>query len=155
MDILKLAYHIINEKNLPYLNHLKLQKLLYYIQSWHLVFRGQPLFEDYFEAWVHGPVARKVYAYIKTYVSANRWSKLKPDPEMGDNVQDTLDPEQMEIIEDVLQEYGDKTSYHLECLTHREKPWLEARGRLSETESCTNCIDNKTMLKYYTSLLDA
>lgn len=35
----------------------KLQKLLYYIQAWHLVHtNGHPLFVDEPEAWVNGPV---------------------------------------------------------------------------------------------------
>jgi uncharacterized phage-associated protein len=43
------------------LTHLKLQKLLYFAQGWHLAFSGFPLFEDPIEAWRHGPVIRSIY----------------------------------------------------------------------------------------------
>ncbi|MBW4622042.1 MAG: DUF4065 domain-containing protein [Cyanosarcina radialis HA8281-LM2] len=37
-------------------NNLKLQKLVYYSQAWHLAIHGTPLFEEDFQAWIHGPV---------------------------------------------------------------------------------------------------
>jgi len=152
IDILQLSYYIINSGRFHDLNHLKLQKLLYYIQSWHLVFRGQPLFANQFEAWVHGPVSREVFAHFKS--QSLMYDKLTPNPNFDTNIQNVLDLEQIEIIEDVLGEYGDKTPYHLECLTHREQPWIEARGNCSETEICTTYIDNDTISRYYTSLLN-
>ena len=38
------------------LTNLKLQKLMYYSQAWHLALRDIPLFNEDFQAWVHGPV---------------------------------------------------------------------------------------------------
>ena len=38
-----------------YLSNHKLQKLLYYAQAWYLAFEDTPLFDEDFEAWVHGP----------------------------------------------------------------------------------------------------
>ncbi len=43
------------------LNSLKLHKLLYYVQAWHLAFYGEPLFEGKFQAWIHGPVNKEIY----------------------------------------------------------------------------------------------
>ena len=41
---------------------LKVQKLLYYCQAWHMAFYdGRRLFDGPFEAWVHGPVNRTIY----------------------------------------------------------------------------------------------
>jgi len=65
IDSVDLAYYIINSKKYTNLSHLKLQKLLYYIQSWHLVFFDKKLFDDDFQAWVHGPVSRKIYDTFK------------------------------------------------------------------------------------------
>lgn len=47
------------------LNHMKLQKLIYYIDAWHLVFFYEPLINENFEAWVHGPVVREVWDFLK------------------------------------------------------------------------------------------
>src|SRR3989442_1092083 len=38
-----------------FLSNLKLQKVLYYAQGWHLGLERQRLFTDQIEAWVHGP----------------------------------------------------------------------------------------------------
>lgn len=43
------------------LNLLKLQKLMFYIQAWHLALKGEPMFLGKFQAWVHGPVNRSLY----------------------------------------------------------------------------------------------
>ena len=43
------------------MTNLRLQKLLFYAQAWHLALTNRPLFEEDFEAWVHGPVIPSFY----------------------------------------------------------------------------------------------
>ena len=43
------------------LTNLKLQKLLYYQQGYHLAAFGTPLFEENVESWMYGPVVPVVY----------------------------------------------------------------------------------------------
>ena len=53
---------------LSQLTPMKLQKLLFYTQSWHLFYNdGQPLFNDDFERWPYGPVIPSIYHELKTY----------------------------------------------------------------------------------------
>lgn len=40
---------------------LKLQKLVYYTQSWSLVWTGVPLFPEKIMAWQFGPVCKDLY----------------------------------------------------------------------------------------------
>jgi len=47
------------------ISNLKLQKLLYYAQAWHLVNFDVPLFGDSIEAWDFGPVIPNVYRQYK------------------------------------------------------------------------------------------
>lgn len=124
------------------ISHLKLQKLLYYVQAWHLVYADEPLFEDDFEAWLHGPVVRKVWNYYKPY--SIMLDTLPVDEEDIDITED-----QRELIDDVLDEYGDKSGYYLECLTHSERPWKEARQQGENT-----IIQKEKIKKYYGELLD-
>ena len=43
------------------INPLKLQKLLYFIQAWHIaLFEKNTLWEELPEAWVNGPVYRSI-----------------------------------------------------------------------------------------------
>lgn len=44
---------------------MKLQKLLYLSQGWHLAITGSPLFAEEFEAWPSGPVNRVIYELTK------------------------------------------------------------------------------------------
>ncbi|ENO5268794.1 DUF4065 domain-containing protein, partial [Escherichia coli] len=50
------------------LTPMKLQKLLFYTQSWHLkLFNGRPLFYDLFARWPYGPVIPHLYHMLKKY----------------------------------------------------------------------------------------
>ena len=39
----------------------RLHKLLYYVQGYHLAWRGTPAFEDNIEAWEKGPVVAALW----------------------------------------------------------------------------------------------
>ena len=60
-----------------------------------------------------------------------------------------LTEDQQQIIDDVLDEYGTKTGYYLECLTHVEEPWKEARERGENT-----IISKEHMKEYYSKMID-
>ncbi|MDR1039510.1 MAG: DUF4065 domain-containing protein [Deltaproteobacteria bacterium] len=49
------------------LTHLKIQKLLYFAQGWHLAYFSEPLFSDSIEAWKHGPVVKSVYLKLSRF----------------------------------------------------------------------------------------
>lgn len=40
---------------------MKLHRLLYYSQAWHLAWEGKPLFDDEIQAWANGPVVASIY----------------------------------------------------------------------------------------------
>jgi uncharacterized phage-associated protein len=50
-----------------FLSNLKLQKLVYYAQAWHLALEESPLFEEDFEAWIHGPVLPTLYQKYESF----------------------------------------------------------------------------------------
>ena len=49
------------------MTNLRLQKLLYFAQGWHLARFGRPLFDASIEAWPYGPVVPEVYRAYKEY----------------------------------------------------------------------------------------
>src|SRR4051794_29818552 len=55
----------VDEESGDNITHLKLQKLLYYAQGFHLAIQGEPLFAEPIEAWEHGPVVCRVYHKVK------------------------------------------------------------------------------------------
>lgn len=53
---------------IPNLTPMKLQKLLYFAQAWHLKgTSGKPLLDDNFARWQHGPVIPALYHEFKAY----------------------------------------------------------------------------------------
>ena len=134
------------------MSHLKLQKLLYYIDAWHLAFFEEPLFSEPFEAWLHGPVLRSVWNEYKGTSILND-DILPQDGYDPGKFEEKMTPDQVEMISDVLAEYGDKNPYHLECLTHSEKPWLEARQGVPDGEASSNPICKDTTRRFYQARL--
>jgi uncharacterized phage-associated protein len=45
------------ESEPEHLTHMRLQKLLYYVQGWSLAATGERFFDGEIQAWTHGPVA--------------------------------------------------------------------------------------------------
>src|SRR5574343_175151 len=100
---------------------MKLQKLMYYAQAWHMVWEEEPLFADNFQAWANGPVLPAIYdKHIGQFKVDKSFFKE------GDSAKLT-EPEK-ENIGKVLGFYGDKTAQWLSKLSHQEEPWLNARG---------------------------
>ena len=136
----------------------KLQKLLYYIEAWHLVLSDSIIDED-FQAWVHGPVVPDVYHEFKEFgyrqlslvydknISASNFIKKL----IGE--QDILS-KNIELLNEILEKYGSLSAFQLEFLTHSEDPWNIARKGYGELDACNEIIDKKLMREYYSKLLE-
>ena len=125
---------------------LKLQKLCYYAQAWHLVFTGGPLFEGDFEAWEHGPVSRALW---RKY-SDNRWRPIEPtDDLLAFEPTDVFDSDELHTLNEVWEAYGYYSARYLEDLTHQEDPWREARGDLPPDAPSSALIPQGHMMLFY------
>jgi uncharacterized phage-associated protein len=134
------------------MSHLKLQKLIYYVEAWHLAYFGESIIDDDFEAWLHGPVSQKVWHNFKDFeFPLHNILVVKKDeaPEIIAYVESKIVADQKDLITDVLEEYGNKSAYYLECLTHSELPWVEARSGYPPDAKCSNRISKDTMRKFY------
>lgn len=121
---------------------MKLQKLVYYSQAWSLVWDGEPLFENDFQAWANGPVCPELFNAHKGFFSIS-YEELK----YGD--ENLLNKIQKETIDAVIDFYGPRDAHWLSMLTHREKPWIDARKGCADGESCTEIITKDSMQEYY------
>ena len=124
------------------ISNLKLQKLMYYAQAWNLVFRGQPLFREEFEAWIHGPVIPQLFRRFKE----NRWEPITSE------VSPVNDKELREHLTKILKAYGRCAASQLEELTHIEEPWREARGNTPADVPSHNVISREIMRTFYTRM---
>jgi uncharacterized phage-associated protein len=119
---------------------MKLQKLVYYAQAWHLVFQSQPLFTDVIEAWPQGPVTRVLYDQHRRQRRLRSWPS-------GEN--DNLTAAEMDTVRWVLGKYGQLSAESLSQMTHMEAPWRIARGVLGPDERSSNPITRRQMTHFY------
>ena len=124
---------------------MKLHKLLYYCQSWSMVWCEKPTFTQKIEAWANGPVIRDFFYFHKGFYSIHY-----NDLSLGN--ENLLSQEQKNVIDDVLEFYGDKKPQWLIELTHSEDPWITARKGLLPNESGNKEITLESMQQYYSSL---
>jgi uncharacterized phage-associated protein len=122
---------------------MKLQKLVYYSQAWHLVWCEEPLFDERIEAWANGPVLPSLYEQHRGLFMLSPGA-FSEEFHLSDEEQDS--------VERVLNAYGGKTSQWLSNLTHSEAPWLEAREGLADGERGNHEITPAAMAEYYDSL---
>ncbi|WP_432343395.1 type II toxin-antitoxin system antitoxin SocA domain-containing protein [Shinella yambaruensis] len=134
-----------------FVNVLKLHKLMYYAQAWHLAFGRGQLFAGRFQAWVHGPVSRELYDRFKDYKSM--YSTVELSDLLADFNPANPAAHERAHIDAVLEVYGDYTGDQLEEMTHREAPWLEARSGLSPTERSEALLSEETMGRFYAARL--
>jgi len=123
---------------------MKLEKLVYYSQAWHLVWEDEPLFADRIEAWANGPVVPVLYQEHRGSFKVGQWSTGDPG---------RLSAKQRGTIDAVLGFYGDKEAFWLSELTHREAPWRDAREGLSPGERSNREIKKSSMAEFYGSLV--
>jgi uncharacterized phage-associated protein len=135
-------------------NQLKLHKLVYYSEGWHLAYFERSLIHEDFEAWVHGPVVRSMWDNYKTKCNILVDLHLKDEynQKIRNLINQVLNPQQIELLDDVIKEYGNKSSYHLEALSHSEPPWREARNGYPQSQRSEAIISKETMKIYYQSL---
>ena len=121
---------------------IKLQTLVYYSQSWCLIWWETPLFDEEIQAWAICPIVPILFNKHK--------GKFKVDAsfDFGGNVNNLLEHE-IGTIDHILEFYGDKKTWQLVELTHREDPWRMARVKIPRGYKCTNVITLSSMAEYY------
>src|SRR5579884_184206 len=124
-----LVYLASCEDEPDFLSHLRLQKLLYYVQGWSLALRNKPMFNDRIEAWAHGPVVRNVYAALADYGA-------KPILLDTIGMPEGLTEEEMTFIQSVWESYKRYSAISLREMTHKEEPWLDTRKGLGPLDRC-------------------
>ncbi len=127
---------------------MKLQKLCYYAQAWSLAWNEVPIFNEDFEAWANGPVCTKMFAVHKGKFVLNQG--FFDAYGQSSNLTD----EQKNVIQIVIDYYGDWEPQELSDLTHREDPWKNARRGVPMGAACDIIIEKDSMQQYYSGLMN-
>jgi uncharacterized phage-associated protein len=104
-------------------SNLKLQRLLYYAQAWHLGRYGRALFPGKIEAWLTGPVVAPVYW---------RFRKHGIHPIPAGELPVDLPPETASFLDGIAREYLGVDEYELDRMSCAEAPWQRARRSADE-----------------------
>lgn len=118
----------------------KIQKLAYYCQAWHVTAFNEPLIDDSFQAWEHGPVVRQLWGRHRYAVAVRARDIDTPLPD--------LPAHSAELIAAVVEFYRSYSGDELENMTHEELPWKSAwlQGRNTN-------IELTAMRRYYSGVL--
>lgn len=114
--------------------NMKLQKMLYYMQGFHLAYFETPLFNEDIEAWMYGPVVPSVYENFKFHGNAG----IQYDKEIIN-----LTKDEEALFSEVYRVYGDYSAIGLMNLTHSETPWK------SVPTGVDSVIDKEIMKAYF------
>lgn len=97
------------------ISNLKLQKLVYYAQGFHLAIIGEPLFDEPIVKWQHGPVVESLYHTYKEY----GYQAIPKPQEMNFEI---YTPEVKDLLDDVYEVFGQFSAWKLRNMTHEEPP---------------------------------
>ncbi|SFV10321.1 Panacea domain-containing protein [Pseudoduganella namucuonensis] len=123
------------EGKVAHLSPMKLQKLLFYVQSWHLAKQGRPLIDDFFCRWKYGPVIPSLYHEFKEYgpnpitaygghIVEEEGALTKRRPIVSEQ-----DTRTWELIDEILAEYGAYSGSTLSTMTHeKDSAWSTSGG---------------------------
>jgi len=138
-DVAKYFLSLNDEEVGELISNLKLQKLVYYAQGFHLAMMDSPLFADSIEAWAHGPVVPSLYHAYKEYGAGAIPVPVDFDP-------DIIDSSTSALLDEVYSVFGQFSAWKLRNMTHDEPPWIEAfKG--------DGVISTVTMKKYFLTLV--
>lgn len=116
------------------LTPMKLQKLVFFAQSWSLKILDKPLVEDFFAKWTYGPVQPQLYHAVKDYQNHHISTLISTLEFTEDGGFQTVTPEFVDevgdfrcIIDNIITVYGHMTAANLSRLTHLpDSAWAKA-----------------------------
>lgn len=123
---------------IPGVGKLKLHKLLYYCQGYHLAMQGRPLFSESISAWDMGPV-------VGTF-----WHDEEHGEKPGDAA--VLSNRELNTIGYVLSQYGHMSGNQLSAMAHSEPPFQQADRHRPKRASTP--MPPAGMQGYFESVLD-
>lgn len=105
------------ERRLPGVGEVKLHKLLYYVQGYHLAWERGPAFTEDIEAWELGPVVAQLWRNRKHRIFDKFGRPSRSNGTLPESVRD--------ITANVISRFGKMSGTDLIKATHAEDPWCQ------------------------------
>lgn len=128
---------------------MKLQKLCYLSQGWHLAWRDEALFDEDFQAWKNGPVCYELFQlhrglYDVSYADLQARTSGPIPP---------LSEDEKRYVRAAIQPYHDLSGLQLSEVTHEQEPWMNARQGISEGAASREIISKDSIRSFFSSLM--
>lgn len=119
-DVAKFFIHLAQKQEEAQIGDLatnmRVNKLLYFAQGWHLARFGKPLFSASLSAWKYGPVVPDVYHSYQRHGRQGLTSDCPPPS--------AFTPEEYDLLLDVAREYDSYSTSALVAMSHQaDAPW--------------------------------
>jgi|ERR1700722_1978514 len=108
------------------IEHMKLQKLVFYAYGWWIGYHPDPIISESPQVWRYGPVFSSLYHALKGFGRSLITGIQSDYPFQPPPRTDSSDAEAQQLVAWVWQRYGGYTSYQLSEMTHAPgSPWRQ------------------------------
>lgn len=141
-SVFNISGYIVEYCNKHYLHitHLRLQKLLYFIQAYFLIkSNGERVaFNEEVEVWDLGPTVPCIFHQYKRFGSGQI-------PFNDNSYSGIFSNDDKKTIEEVILHFNDKSSIYIMEVTHNQKPWKEAYNK----QNLERVITKNSIYEYF------
>lgn len=134
-SVFDVAAYILSKESMK---HSKLQRLCYYAQSWSIVYLGERMFDEHFEAWMRGPVCPTLYMAYRHFGSLDI-------PKFNSAEKIKLSQRSKSLIDSIVDAYGEYDWSRLDAIARQEYPWKKAREGCRPSDYSRNIISEDDM----------
>jgi len=142
LSSLSLSFYIILKckNDEKYINHTKLQKLLYIAYGLHLAKYDKKLIDECPQIWPYGPVFENVFRYFKTYgLEENIIVEIK-------------DTDIKETLDSTIDDFADISAITLSEWSHQiNSPWYQTLNK--QNPNWGSCISDDKIKAYFEKFL--
>lgn len=119
LSIRNVTKHILNNRDTG-ISTMKLHKICYFIQGWHMAICDKPMFTEGFEAWKYGPVSADLEEIF------HGRSYILPDDENFINIEDNLTDYQKGFVDAIVKIYEPYAALQLADMVRNHQAWIDA-----------------------------
>lgn len=156
------------DKKIDDITPVKLQKLLFFAQGWHLALTDLPLIDEQFEFWPYGPVAPTAYFAFKDFSGnpiegpavkylLSDWTHAEPViPDLESDFEGTAEEREYarNLLARVLDIYGRFSATKLSNMSHAAgSPWDRVRSDWKGSPPRGTDIPVPLMKEHFRSLI--
>ena len=149
-SLIDFAFVKIGSDEGKFVTQMKLQKLVYFAQGYHLAKYQKPLVIENFQAWTYGPVIPVIYNDFKLYGSSPITNTAEYLPSNNDRGPYILDPEAGDAINYTWYVLKNFSAFALSNWTHQpDGPW----SKVYVPDVKDTPISNTDIKQYFEKLL--